>query len=146
MIWGSKGRKLWPSTSIVQRWLWRWKMNMIGRSYFLSWLKATNNYIKKGPRPLYDKQPHENTFFWCYYHHWRNKWKFFGIWNFNFTSFNNVETISQLSWWQAHEPQFAHVEYLVHNKFLVFQALKYKLKGYLMWWVFLLIWEDVNYG
>jgi hypothetical protein len=55
------------------------------------------------------------------------------------TSFNNVETISPLSWWKVREPQFAHVEYLFHSKFLVFQVLKYKLKGYLMWWVFLLV-------
>ncbi len=63
---------------------------------------------------------------------------------FHPTSFNNVETVSPLSWWKAHEQQFAHVEYLVHNKFLVFQALKYKLKGYLKWWVFLIVWKYVN--
>jgi hypothetical protein len=27
---------------------------------------------------------------------------------------------------------------------LVFQALKYKLKGYLKWWVFLIVWKYVN--
>lgn len=77
--------------------------------------------------------------FWFYYHQISESLLASEISFFCPTSFNNVETISPLAWWKAHEPQFLHVEYLVHNKFLVFQALKYKLKGYLMWWVFLLV-------